>query len=162
MASIDNSSPPPAESAVLYSHGDPEETGKLQRKAESLLDDFIRTHPLPGDSAVKVPRLRCPVVIPQRRPGNKERGFIKAYAPDLEPFGIDQDTFIEFIRATNKASQASKWLVAIQVAAVGTSFVPNPIALGVSTAVQVIAGVIAKAEIKWKCVYHTLQSPLVC
>ena len=32
------------------------------------------------------------MVIPQRRPGNKERGFIKAYAPDLDAFGIEMLT----------------------------------------------------------------------
>jgi hypothetical protein len=165
MASTSNhSSPPPYGSVEAYLDNDfesdsQEEAATSQQNAELALDNFIRAHPRPGaaPALAAVPRLRCPVVISQRRPGNKERGFVKAYAPDLEPFGIDQDSFIDFIRAINRASQASKWLVAIQVAAAGTSFVPNPVALGVSTAVQIIAGVIAKAEIKWKCVHHAIS-----
>jgi hypothetical protein len=122
---------------------------------EQALDGFIDAHLIP--TAVSSPRaadyhLPGPVVIPQRRPGNKTRGFIEAYPPALEPFGIQQDEFIDFIKATNEAVRASKWLGAIQLAAAGTSFVPNSIALGVSVAVQVVAGVIAKAETRWKYV----------
>jgi hypothetical protein len=122
---------------------------------EQALEGFIQTHPL--STTASPPRtsdhhLPCPVVIPQRRPGNKTRGFVEAYAPALEQFGIQQDEFISFIRATNKAVRASRWLSAIQLAAVGTSFVPNPIAMGASVAVQVVAAVMAKAETRWKYV----------
>ncbi|KAI1322412.1 hypothetical protein F5Y16DRAFT_41407 [Xylariaceae sp. FL0255] len=117
------------------------------------LTGFIRAHSRSNASSPpKTPncRLPSPVVIPQRRPGNKSRGFVEAYAPALEQFGIQQHEFLSFIRATNKAVQASKWLGAIQLAAAGTGFVPNHIALGVSVAVQIVAGVIAKAETRWK------------
>ena len=122
---------------------------------KQALDSFINAHPVSTNaSPTKSPdgHLSCPVVIPQRRPGNKDRGFIEAYAPALEQFGIQQDEFINFIKATNKAVRASKWLGAIQLAAMGTGFVPNSIALGVSVAVQIVAGVIAKAETRWKYV----------
>ena len=130
----------------------PLETDALQQNADSALDQFILDHPLKSVAlgTASAPRLRNPVVIPQRRPGNKERGFVKAYAPDLEAFGIDEESFLAFIRATNRAVQASKWLYAIQVAAIGTGFIPNHIALGVSAAVQVSAGVVAKTETRWK------------
>lgn len=122
---------------------------------EQALDGFIQAHEL--STAASLARtsdchLPYPVVIPQRRPGNKSRGFVEAYAPVLQQFGIPQDEFISFVRATCKAVRASKWLSAIQLAAVGTSFVPNSIALGASVAVQVVAGVIAKAETRWKYV----------
>ena len=42
-------------------------------------------------------RLKYPVIIPQRRPNDRERGFIRAYAPDLMHCGIDQATFIDFL-----------------------------------------------------------------
>jgi hypothetical protein len=32
----------------------------------------------------------------------------------------------------------------------GIGFIPNHIALGVSAAVQIIAGIVAKAETRWK------------
>lgn len=129
-----------------------EEARALQQRAESAVETFIRNNPRPETTheTMPKPRLTKPVVVPQRRPGNKERGFVKAYAPDLEAFGIDQSSFLEFIGAVNKAVQASKWLHAVQVAAFGTGFIPNHIALGVSAAVQVIAGIVAKTETRWK------------
>ena len=50
-------------------------------------------HPPP--STQKGQPLSMPVIIPERRPGFKTRGFVRAYAPVLEEAGIDQDTFIE-------------------------------------------------------------------
>lgn len=95
-------------------------------------------------------RIACPVVIPQRRPGNKERGFIKAYAPILSQYHISQEQFHDFINALNKAIRASKLIAAVQVAAFGASFVPNQISLGVTAAVQIVSAVAAKAQIRWK------------
>ena len=34
--------------------------------------------------------LSLPIVIPQQRPGSKDRGFMAAYAPSLEESGIGQ------------------------------------------------------------------------
>ena len=51
--------------------------------------------------------LSCPVIIPQRRPENKERGFTRAYAPALLNCGIDEATFLNFLDSLNKASQVS-------------------------------------------------------
>ncbi|KAF5700761.1 hypothetical protein FGLOB1_10553 [Fusarium globosum] len=119
----------------------------MEQSSGSTLDSFLMNHPGLGVNPLPL-RLNSPVVIPQRRPGNKERGFVEAYAPDLQAFGIDQETFIAFIQAINKAVQASKWLHAIQVAAMGTGFIPNHIALGVSAAN--VAGIVAKTETRWK------------
>ena len=52
-------------------------------------------------------RLPCPVVIPQRRPKNKEGGFIRAYAPVLLECGIDEATFMNFIDSLNQAVKVS-------------------------------------------------------
>jgi hypothetical protein len=52
-------------------------------------------------------RLPCPVIIPQRRPENKERGFIRAYAPALLECGIDEATFMNFIDSLNQATKVS-------------------------------------------------------
>ena len=127
-----------------------------KQDVDSLVTTFIQAHERPTVSASKSPasaaQLPYPVVIPQRRPGNKKRGFVLAYASALGQYGIEQDTFLEFIRAMNKAVQQNAWLAAIQVAAVATSFVPNGIAAGVSLAVQFVAGAIAQAEAKWRWV----------
>ena len=50
-------------------------------------------------------RLPCPVILPQRRPRAKARGFVRAYAPVLEGCGIDQDAFLVFLNTFDKASE---------------------------------------------------------
>lgn len=75
---------------------------------------------------------------------------MQAYAPILSDFEISQEYFHDFIDSLNKAIQVSKWLAAVQIAAFGAGFVPNQISMGVTTAVQVVSAVAAKAEIRWK------------
>ena len=50
-------------------------------------------------------KLQYPVIIPQRRPGSKIRGFVRAYAPVLADHDINQDTFLYFLKTFHKASQ---------------------------------------------------------
>lgn len=68
-----------------------------------IVQDFARSHP--GSMRRTNAKLPYPVILPQRRPENRERGFIRAYAPDLLECGIDQETFLDFIEAMNKASK---------------------------------------------------------
>ena len=91
-------------------------------------------------------QLPCPVILPQHRPRDKKRGFVRAYAPVLEDVGIDQGTFLDFLRTFKKACEADGWLQAVNLAAFGAGFVPNPIAMGVSTAVQFAVGVAMEVQ----------------
>lgn len=93
-----------------------------------------------------------PVVIPQRRPGNKERGFVKAYAPGLERHGIDQQTFLKFVDESNEALQGSASLQAVRVAASLVSLVPDPsgISNGIALGMQVAAAAAAMLKSTWK------------
>ena len=59
----------------------------------------------PNAQATKSAPMKCPIVIPQRRPGSKTRGFIRAYAEVLSDYDIDQDTFLTFLKSFHKASQ---------------------------------------------------------
>ncbi|KAL1591400.1 hypothetical protein SLS60_012013 [Paraconiothyrium brasiliense] len=97
-----------------------------------------QAHIHPGE----VSRLPNPVIIPQRRPGSKARGWTRAYAPDLEPLGIDQDTFMKFLDSWDKSAQGSPWLKAVALTAgiVGMA-IPGPIVMGVTTAVSIAAQV---------------------
>lgn len=52
-------------------------------------------------------RLPCPVILPQRRPRQKDRGFVRAYAPVLADCGISQDVFIRFIEDLDAANKVS-------------------------------------------------------
>lgn len=49
--------------------------------------------------------LPCPVIIPQRRPKKKDRGFVRAFAPVLADCGINQEMFLEFLEDFDKANQ---------------------------------------------------------
>ncbi|KFY01473.1 hypothetical protein V490_00897 [Pseudogymnoascus sp. VKM F-3557] len=81
--------------------------------------------------------LSYPVVIPQRRPENKSRGWSRAYAPALEDCGIDQETFLLFIESFNRESQSSPYLDAVNVAALGVGFAPGLAPIIVSTALPI-------------------------
>lgn len=90
-----------------------------------LADKFLTNHPPPyQEFDVKEP-LGCSVILPQRRPKDRSRGFVRAYAPVLESRGIDQAMFIDFIETFNSASKASPWINAINLAQIGTFFVPS-------------------------------------
>lgn len=95
-------------------------------------------HPSISNSAVTA-RLPYPIIIPQRRPGTKTRGFVHAYAPDLAPCGIDQDIFIRFIQNFHKASQAFPIFNILVISANIAGLVPGAIAMAVSISVQVAA-----------------------
>lgn len=77
--------------------------GERQAGVGELVQSFVEQHP-PPYTPVRG-RLPCPVIIPQRRPKNKSRGFVRAYAPMLMNCGIDQATFLDFLKAFHKASQ---------------------------------------------------------
>ncbi|EPE10962.1 fad binding domain protein [Ophiostoma piceae UAMH 11346] len=96
---------------------------------------------LAGPVPTPCQRLPCPVIIPQRRPRNKSRGFVRAYAPVLgECAGIDQDVFLRFLKDWHQASKASAWIDVVYVAAGIVGFVPEVGAQVVSIVVQVVAG----------------------
>ncbi|RFU28762.1 hypothetical protein B7463_g7589, partial [Scytalidium lignicola] len=119
---------------------------------DQIVDEFMRTHPLPPYTAVASPasaaggKLPCPVIIPQRRPRNKKRGFVRAYAPVLEDCGIDQATFLDFLKSFHQSSKNSPWMDVVNIGAAVAGFVPSPIAMGVSIAVQVAVGVAMEVQ----------------
>lgn len=84
--------------------------------------------------------LERPVIIPQRRPGARDRGFVHAYAPDLAEKGISQEVFISFIQTFHKAAQASPLLNVVFVSAGIAGFVPEPVTMITSTVIQFAAG----------------------
>ncbi len=105
-------------------------------------DVFLRHCPPPSYTpAQQRGRLTFPVVLPQRRPANRSRGFIRAYAPVLENCNIDQPTWIAFLEAFQKDSAASPWLNAINLAAIGTIWLPHFAAQAVGFAISQIANI---------------------
>ncbi|EME89240.1 uncharacterized protein MYCFIDRAFT_193207 [Pseudocercospora fijiensis CIRAD86] len=137
----------------LPSYEESEATKQLE-PTEDLVKDVMSTsaaHEVaqPSSSRPQNP-LPCPVIIPQRRPRKKSRGFVQAYAPVLQNAGIDQATFLTFLKNFHKSSQAHPILPIIQVAAGIAGFAPGVIALAVTTGVQIAARVAAETQERYK------------
>ena len=74
---------------------------------DSIVHSFLVEHPAPSQPNYST-QLDCPVIIPQRRPGNRRRGFVRAYAPVLSGCGIDEATFLRFLKDMYRASQVGR------------------------------------------------------
>lgn len=88
-------------------------------------------------------RLPRAVVIPQRRPSDRARGFVRAYAPDLFRCGINQETFLRFIDGLNKSVASNSAVEAVNLAGEAVGAVPGSEFVGapaVGAALQVAAG----------------------
>ncbi|KAF2264372.1 hypothetical protein CC78DRAFT_463803 [Lojkania enalia] len=121
------------------------------RTISELVHDTVgTTHPEEWHVYDRAVRLPYPVIIPQRRPGTKARGFARAYPPDLEAFSIDENTFLSFLGNFHEASQASPWLNAVFIAAGAVGFVPSHITLAVSISVQFAAGTAIEIQSRYK------------
>lgn len=117
----------------------------------ALADSFIQAHKSTPNSGYEVPaRLELPVIITQRRPKDRTRGFIRAYAPMLQDVDIDQNTFVDFIDHLNKAVQPSPWIQAINLALFAAQNVPEPVTLAVSVACKRAVDVASAAHSRFK------------
>lgn len=76
-----------------------------QQDVRKITREFLERHPLNSGGHQTKGKIPLPVILPQRRPRTKSRGFVKAYAPVLENCGIDQKTFLDFLKTFGKASQ---------------------------------------------------------
>lgn len=98
-------------------------------------------------------KLEFPVVIPQRRPQSKKRGFIRAYAPDLANMGIDQATWLDFIETFNEASLANPWINALNLASIATNALPSAIGFAVSLAIMVATNIAMETQARYRYPY---------
>lgn len=110
---------------------------------DELENNFIRNNPFPQNvNQQPLGRLQHPVMLPQRRPKDRSRGFIRAYAPLLQDCGIDQATWLSFLDNFQKSSAANPWLNAINLAAIAANFIPShPIALAAGYAINKAVGI---------------------
>ena len=76
---------------------------KPKPDVHKLVQEFLTAHPAPPQPLTGP--LECPVILPQRRPHTKARGFVRAYAPALEDADIDQDTWMDFLKVFHKSQQ---------------------------------------------------------
>lgn len=98
--------PPTYEESQAVAVAGESENVKAKREDEWIRGLLQRAGPPPQPAR----RIPCPVIIPQRRPGKKDRGFVRAYAPVLAECGIGQDVFLQFIKDFDKASKVSDLL----------------------------------------------------
>ncbi|EXF82964.1 hypothetical protein CFIO01_01334 [Colletotrichum fioriniae PJ7] len=98
---------------------------------------FIKRHPLDiTRSSEDRQRLSLPVLVPQRRPEKRARGFIRAYAPMLANVDINQDTFLDFIDTFNKSLEPNPWISAVNLAGFAGQALPDPASLLFGFAVE--------------------------
>ncbi|KAH7065676.1 hypothetical protein BKA63DRAFT_426854 [Paraphoma chrysanthemicola] len=95
-------------------------------------------------------QLPYPIIIPQRRPGSRARGWARAYPPALDPMGLDQESFLRFLANFENAAQASPWLKTMYIAGNAVGFVPGHITLAVSLAVTIAAGTAIELQTRYK------------
>lgn len=110
---------------VDVSTGDvPYKATEKKAYVDSIVHSFLEKHPCSSEPK-DTTELDCPVIIPQRRPGNRRRGFVHAYAPALADCGIDETTFSHFLKDLYRASQASRTLYAVDAGALIAGLVPE-------------------------------------
>jgi hypothetical protein len=90
--------------------------------------------------------LELPVIIPQRRPKTRARGFVRAYAPLLANANVDQDTFVDFIDTFNKVLEPNPWLYAINLAGVVEYGVPEPLMMLLGVGLDIATDAIMEAQ----------------
>lgn len=112
-------------------------TAPTDDQVAGLADSFLTTHARhPPYSAAQLP---LPIVITQRRPESRTKGFVRAYSPLLDHVGIDQATFLDFLDKLNKSLAPSPWIQAINLAAFAGQAVPEPFTIMISIAVKKVA-----------------------
>ncbi|KAI1329346.1 hypothetical protein F5Y16DRAFT_397531 [Xylariaceae sp. FL0255] len=124
-----------------------------------LADSFLQNHTVSSVSqsnqsvtTTLIPTgLTLPVVITQRRPGKRSRGFVRAYAPVLQDAaGIDESTFLEFLDDLNKATEPSPYIQAVNLAGLACVHVPEPTTILVSLALTAITNVADEVHSRFK------------
>ncbi|KAI8630347.1 hypothetical protein F5Y19DRAFT_429761 [Xylariaceae sp. FL1651] len=105
-----------------------------------LLENALQAEPSAHKPA-PTGRLHHPVILPQRRPQRRHRGFIRAYAPDLLACGIDQPTFMAFLDEFDKSMMWSPLADIINLSTVATFAIPGGYGAAVSLPIQIVTGV---------------------
>ncbi|KAJ3577203.1 hypothetical protein NPX13_g3361 [Xylaria arbuscula] len=113
-----------------------------------LAETFLQRHSVPAPESTQP--LPLPVVITQKRPGKRTRGFIRAYAPNLGDVGINEETFLEFIDDLNKAVLPNPWIQAINLASLAGMAAPEPFTVLISIAVQQVANAASEVHSRYK------------
>lgn len=109
-----------------------------KESTEQAIEWFMKRHPSPAQSITPQGRLPAPVIIPQKRPDMRSRGFVRAYAPALAECGVDQAAFLDFLDGFHKEINkhgyfnASNIAVALSVMSYTVSVAPSAVVSNIS------------------------------
>jgi hypothetical protein len=118
---------------LLSNPNDESLSSQTTKDDADLATSFIREH---GSTSLPTgQRLEMPVILAQRRPKNRSRGFVRGYAPILEDVGIDQATWLDFLDKFDAATMASPLIQVLNFAEIGGFFVPIAPSIAISAAV---------------------------
>ncbi|KAI0854515.1 hypothetical protein F4860DRAFT_499194 [Xylaria cubensis] len=113
--------------------------GASSEDNKRVLDNALQ--PVPAAHKTSRGRLQHPVILPQRRPQRRHRGFIRAYAPDLESCGLDQQMFMAFLDEFDKSMMWSPLADIINLSTVATFAIPGGYGAAVALPVQIVTGI---------------------
>lgn len=116
---------------------------------------FIREH---GSTPITGQRLEMPVILAQRRPKNRSRGFVRGYAPILEDVGIDEATWLDFLDKFDAATMASPWIQVLNFAEIGGFFVGFAPSIAISAATYLTIEITKDMHSRQKYGCHIPQS----
>ncbi|KAK2007431.1 hypothetical protein LZ32DRAFT_593845 [Colletotrichum eremochloae] len=122
---------------------------KSPKEPSDLANAFLRRHPH-HSSVMENVTIQLPVVIPQRRPKKRARGFVRAYSPVLADAGIDRNTFLDFIDTFNQALEPNPYLYAINLAGLAGMATPEPFVLLVGIAVAFATDAVMETQSRSK------------
>ncbi|KNB12927.1 hypothetical protein FOXG_12399 [Fusarium oxysporum f. sp. lycopersici 4287] len=105
------------QSELLSSPQNGADSAQQTQDDKDLVASFLRVH---GSSAGRRnAQLELPVILAQRRPKDRTRGFVRGYAPMLETVGIDQAAWLDFLDKFDQSTRASPWDRGHQLCRVG-------------------------------------------
>lgn len=126
----------------------PEEQ-KEQKEPKDVAKAFLQRHPFKGQPDPNT-KLALPVILPQRRPKDRGRGFVRAYAPVLGDAGIDQETFLDLIDSFNKSLEPNPYLYAINLTGLASMAAPEPFSMLIGASIDVLSFMTVEAHSRFK------------
>ncbi|KAL2211896.1 hypothetical protein CC79DRAFT_1268350 [Sarocladium strictum] len=126
------------------------EEDETKKKPIDFAKDFVARHPFDSTKQASSSPIDLPIVIPQRRPKQRGRGFVRAYSPVLASTGIDQPEFLDFVDSFNKAIVPSEWIQAIELISWAGMAAPEPIALLLDQALEMAVQAATEAQSRYR------------
>ena len=81
----------------------PQAQTTIEDQSGDLTWFFKRQPPPPYDQQQPRGKLPLPVILPQRRPHQRVRGWVRGYAPLLADVGVDQEAWFDFLDQFEKS-----------------------------------------------------------